>query len=565
MSQVSDTSASKSTTQRKQDSFESERTETRANSERDVKKTKEQSENIERLETERKSARNEVKRLKQELYGQKGTTSSSEYKELSDERKRLSAFRDEIKAEADKRVSSVERNSEGRAVKSQSREATQVERAVEAQKKSARQEVRMLQEELAQYRSEGHDVDAERAHAKQQTIAEYENDQINERNRIIDSYERQIEHLKDHESELQDHYATRIQETGFENNAKTREQLKLQKAEFIQEAKNEALKRKLLEDTFKAEIKKEESRQESATDHLIAKNNSDLQNAVAAKDQTYKDYLASKNERVDYELKERDQRIQDLQTTDDPLKVSPYVVKRINDAAEKYYYEKLNAANHANKLNLNAVRERDQEDRRDLTNEYRTKFTGVTREIRKELDVKDRQFLNSYDDLSHLHQAKEGTLVEQKRDAINRLSQRQALEMVNAQKQKKEALEVQHDTLNYEKSAAMDDAEQSRRIQDREWAMKANDMRRNLQNQMAEERDQHEKVVGEMKLEFDKKLRDQDRNSKRAVDDRVRAYEHQIKQQELSFREKERFLTEHYEEELDRMKRTNAHLIQKKS
>ena len=71
--------------------------------------------------------------------------------------------------------------------------------------------------------------------------------------------------------------------------------------------------------------------------------------------------------------------------------------------------------------------------------------------------------------------------------------------------------------------------------------------------------------MGDLRIEYDKKLRDMDRTSKRTLDDRVRAYEFQIKQQELAFKERERFLSEHYEEELDTMKRTNAHLIQKKS
>ena len=82
---------------------------------------------------------------------------------------------------------------------------------------------------------------------------------------------------------------------------------------------------------------------------------------------------------------------------------------------------------------------------------------------------------------------------------------------------------------------------------------------------MTDERDLHEKAMASMKYENDKKLREQDRTSTRAMDDRVKAYEYQIKQQELAFKQREQFLTEHYQEELDKMKRSNARLIQTKS
>ena len=574
MSQVSDTNGYQNAAQRLQDSFESERSESRANHERDLQKTKGQTETEilsakkeynERLESERASARDEVRRLKDELYGQKGKTSANEYRELNEERKRLSSYQDELRSENDRKIQKIEKSADSRAEKNQSQEGNQVERAVEAQKKSARQEVRALEEELSQYRTEGRDVSAEKAKAKQETIAENEGSQISERNRIIEGYERQIEKLKGHQGELQDHFDRRLNEAAFENSAKTRDQLVRQKSEFIEESRNAGQKQVFVENNYKTEIKNEQDRQAQAANNLIAKNSADLESAVAAKDQAYQSYLADHGKQDDYQLKTRDEKIKELETTSDPLKISPYAVKRINDAAEKRYYGQLNEANHVNTLNLNAVRDRDVADRQDLSKEYQAKFTGVTRGVQKELDVKDKLFLNSYDDLSHLHQSKEAALVQQKQEVVERLYQKQALELVDAQNQKKEALEEQRDALHYEKTSAVDDSDQARRLQEREWSLKTNDLRRNLETQMTEERDQHQKVVGELKLEFDKKLRDQDRVSKRSIDERVRSFEHQIKQQELSFREKERFLTEHYEEELDSMKRTNAHLTQKKS
>ena len=109
------------------------------------------------------------------------------------------------------------------------------------------------------------------------------------------------------------------------------------------------------------------------------------------------------------------------------------------------------------------------------------------------------------------------------------------------------------------------EADDGLKNKDREWFIKMNDLRRTYETKLSDDRDFHDKTMTELRLEYDKKLRDQGRVTGRALDDRVRAYEHQIKQLELSFKEKERSLSEHYAEELDRMKRSNAQLIQKKS
>ena len=115
------------------------------------------------------------------------------------------------------------------------------------------------------------------------------------------------------------------------------------------------------------------------------------------------------------------------------------------------------------------------------------------------------------------------------------------------------------------KNTAVGEVEHTQRIKDRDWATKTNELKRDFDAKLAEERENHEAQMKLLRTEDDKKLRDQDRTAKRILDDKVHSYEYMIEQQELAFKEKERFLTEHYEEELDKMKRTNAHLIEKKS
>jgi hypothetical protein len=119
--------------------------------------------------------------------------------------------------------------------------------------------------------------------------------------------------------------------------------------------------------------------------------------------------------------------------------------------------------------------------------------------------------------------------------------------------------------LKDEKDHAVQDADLNLRVQDREWFMKLNDQKRDFDRRVTQLNDLHQRELSDQKLESDRKLHEQERTARRILEEKDRAIETQVKQQTLAFREKERFLVEHYEEELDRMKRTNAQLIAKKS
>ena len=129
----------------------------------------------------------------------------------------------------------------------------------------------------------------------------------------------------------------------------------------------------------------------------------------------------------------------------------------------------------------------------------------------------------------------------------------------------KDELDQQKDAFHFGRMKLADETDFEKKSHEREWTMKMTEMRRDFDNKMADERDNHEKVIGQLRYDYEKRLADQGRNSTRAMDDRVRAYEHQMKEQELAFKQREQFLNERYQEELDKMKRSNARLIQTKS
>jgi hypothetical protein len=67
-----------------------------------------------------------------------------------------------------------------------------------------------------------------------------------------------------------------------------------------------------------------------------------------------------------------------------------------------------------------------------------------------------------------------------------------------------------------------------------------------------------------VKTEAQHRLRDTERREKQNYDDLARNYEQRIAQMEEQQKERERIITQNFEDQLDKVKRSNALLQQKK-
>ena len=574
MSTVSDYTSFQNASQRMKDSYDADRTQSDEAHQAELDKVKAdyeaqlaqtRKELNQRATSERESAREEVQNLKNELYDSKGKKSASSSQDEQAEHKNFERYRKDLEKEASDKVKRAEEYADTQISKTDKRAQERVDAAVVGQKKSDEQQLRDLRGQVAIYSNEGHDVEKSTALAKAQAINEFEKGKIEEQNRIVAAYERDLARVKDGNADLEDRTNRRIAEISYAADAKVKEMAKAQKNDFLQLNRNQSLQNQYQQATSNNELKGEQLRNMMSQDHLNTKHANDTVALAKAKDQAYGAYLAKKSEDMDYEVSSRDEKIKELKTTADPLKASPYLVNKIREGEERRFTAQMNEGDRVHTINLEAEHKRDAEDRRQLTDEYRSKFTQANRGRQRQEDMQSKQFIQSYDDLKNLSQTQMANTMERAQRNGERIHTEDALALVETQQRNQEAMDEQRTQLVHEKESLLDQQQKGEKTHDRELALKFHDLRRSYDQNLSDAQDAHAKAMGDLRIEYDKKLRDMDRTSKRTLDDRVRAYEFQIKQQELAFKERERFLSEHYEEELDTMKRTNAHLIQKKS
>jgi hypothetical protein len=574
MSTVSDYTAYSNATQRLKDSFDTERSQSQIRHEEEVLKLKaDQERELETLKREynealveeKDSARQEVRRLKEDLYGSNGKRMSDDLKKLHEERQELDRYRREIQSEASRRVESAEEASSSRADRVHEAADAKTEDALAAQRRSHVTEMKDLYDELAIYRNEGRDVETEKAKARQESIDSYESDHLRERDRIVSSYEKTVARMGERADEAESLYERVLADRMIEANARTRELASKQKKEFSEQLRDQKSDKARMENYYQNALKDAALRNSSSERNLVRVNQEQTEQAMAHKDQAYGDYLERKNHHFAVEMGSRDELIRELQTTDDPRRASPLVVKRIQDAEQKRHLEELDATRDQNDKQLSAMKSRDQDERSEMRTGFERQVRNLSRELRKDSDVKERAFVETFQDAQYGHERDMLDLKETQRNRVEKMHVGHAEELTREQQRNRDSLEEQRDTLKYERDRAVDHLSHGQRMKDREWAMRMHDLRRDFEEKIVQAKDEHEKTLTQLKYDHDKKLREQERTTRRQADEKDRGYEHRIKEMEMAFRERERFLTEHYEQELAKMKRTNAHLIAKKS
>lgn len=568
MSTVSDSNAYSQSLQRLKDSYESELAKTRTNQEKEVRKNEERHESDlqgvkdrfqKRLAEEKNEAREEVRKLKDELYSAKGKRAAEASPSAKIEE------REELERAAEKRIEKVQKTAEIQ-LEAASRAANErIEDAIRAQKQSQVEETKPLREELLLYRNEGRDVTSEIAKARQASIEEFESAHLREKKNIVDSYERVVDHIRDEEKDLSDLYGMKLEEALLEQDAKTRKLVDVERGEFQRTSKLQRQEMQRIQTSYESELRNERNRNSVAERGLSERNQKDLGRALQEKDKVYQGYLEDNSKRVRAELGAREDLIRDLHTTMDPRRVSPALLERIQKEEAVRTQQKLDQVQEKDNARLDALRKRDHDEREGIREKFAEDTRALSKDFRREKELERRSVADAIFGMKDQEEDRVRGIEGRAQGAISRIYREQALEQVKARVKAKDALEEQRDSLNEQRHREVEGLELGQHLKDREWVLRLNALQRENAKQFGVERDQHEQEMANLKSDLERRIHELERSSKRLLEEKDRNQDAQSKQLEQSHREKERFLVEHYEEELDRMRRTNAQLIAKKS
>jgi hypothetical protein len=107
-------------------------------------------------------------------------------------------------------------------------------------------------------------------------------------------------------------------------------------------------------------------------------------------------------------------------------------------------------------------------------------------------------------------------------------------------------------------NTARQEAEFAMKTQQRASSARENELIRGYEKKLADQKTEYETRLDDVKIESAQKLRETERRDKQTYDDQGRGYEQRITQLEEQHKERERIVTQNFEEQLDKVKRSNA-------
>ena len=132
-------------------------------------------------------------------------------------------------------------------------------------------------------------------------------------------------------------------------------------------------------------------------------------------------------------------------------------------------------------------------------------------------------------------------------------------------RQYEELLQTQSLGARSKIAAQRQDTEFSSKMNQRASISKQNELVRDYERKLSDQKTDFDLTLKDMKGKTDVMLREADRKNKFALEEQARNYEQRIVQSEVQTKERERMTERNYEDELDKIRRSNALLISKKS
>jgi hypothetical protein len=507
-------------------------------------------------------ARDEVERIKRQAYRKDGRTSGSELDEAK--REYQNALETE-KRDFNRREEKLREANKARSEQAVIDYRNKTEKETGDLRETHRVGMGNLQQKYNEVAQRSQDNRQTAAEARAKAVQDYEAEFINDRRRAQDDFEQQLLGEKRQSNAKVESTEVRSRNALLELEQKTAEQaINLQKAHG--QEKLDIIKDK---ERVTSELIKQRDFEKERTFALLSKQReeTDAQRDLVLDKQgkAFSEQIRKTGQVNQIEMDKLRDKVVQMQTKPNIRDIPPAIEERLRRKITAEYENAMASDREVADRRIDLMRQDFVRDRRETASNAQDKEAKIRHSNMEERERERAEFLKQ---VNEVKSQKEQAIAEMERTSKGRAeSQERAymIEQVVKKRQMEETIQAMREENQARMREIVETNEFERRAEQRENSFKMNDLIRDYEKKLNEQKDDYETVLREMKAEQDKTLRDADRRFRMTLDDQARSYEHRIQQSELSFKERERYMTAKSEVELEKMRRTNAKIIQKKS
>lgn len=462
--------------------------------------------------------------------------------------------KDKTSKESDKRAQNIEQTYEKKLVKNT--EAERKSRALEnkllrSQNKEAANNERDISKVKAETRA---DVIRETESSYYDTINAVQNANDDEKMKLKNTIEEQDHQLTDKfyaalkEKELA---ATKIVQAQNRDHNKAENQLENQFEETIKEFKgSQTTDKNKIENLFIAQ-----------RDKLIEQNDKTLKN----QSELNANLLHQDRKQHESEMKRASDQLKEIKTTQDPNLVSPGVENTIQARIEKRYNDAYEIAQKHHQEQTNRIADQLNDRTREVILDKQQGISKVMREV----TLDKLQLQNTLENrIAESEFAKEEAIkqAENSKDKTVTMTQKNMERAQNAQRLQYEEMMNERDHSNRIRQTELkQDADFEMRKLRREFQTDMNLKIREYEKQLSTQKENYEATLSDLKSSNATSLRNTEKRMTELMNDQSRIYEKRLAEMESQAKQREKLQEKIYEDELDKVKRSNALLLAKKS
>lgn len=486
-------------------------------------------------------------------------------KELNQERQQLQKAILDSERDYDHRTAGVIDSAERRMREQHQRDASELDRSSDRLRESHRAESEDLRGQIKNLVDAESNYMRERGQGRQDAVREYENE-WRDRQRITEQkFKDELEDVKLQSQQMARHYHQINTDNQTEKDNYFAKVLKEQNQEYQNQ-------RKSLENDFNrslSQIQDAAAEDKQKSNELLRNERSQAasreEQALQQQARTFQDTLSRVRSSDQDEIRLLENELQHKKTSQDPTDVPPAAETAMRRAMVQEYQKNLQAEQERNARTIESMKSEYSDRIHETVLSKQDELTIRGRQHAMERNYDRQQFVSHIKDLEQTNEATKNIQEEQFRREIENLTKHYSKMMERQRREYEDILNAQKDDASARMLNLRQEHEFNSKIAQREASVRHNEQVREYDKKLAEQKQDYEARMEEVKISTQQELREGERKNRQALEEMKRAYEQRIAVLESQQKERERYLASNYQDEIEKVKRSNALLIQKKS
>lgn len=317
-------------------------------------------------------------------------------------------------------------------------------------------------------------------------------------------------------------------------------------------------------DQLEGQLHQEHERADQTTERLLGDSEQRHSNALAAQALAGNEALKRQKQSDGEQNRRLEQQLEQKTAARSTADISPAAEERSRQSFLREY-TKTSDAERARNDDLVASLQRNQRERYNELLE--AKATNETTLNRRAAGDRDEARAALMDGLQEAQVDKESALRNSDhthQSEVDSLSRNHASTLEHQRRDYETMIQQLRDDAVAKQSALRQESDFNSRMATRAFSARQNELIREYEKKLTDQKSDYDGQIDDLKTNTQQSLHEKDRAGRQAIEEQGRSYEQRLAQLEAQHKERERLISQNYSDELEKVKRSNALLIQKK-